>query len=264
MTQQPPQPPGTPSPQKSQEMLNKMSEQSIIDSILKNMPTSDEVEVLLPSKNKFYSLIDPSKPITLRPMTFEDERAMMSNKNVNIDVLNTLLSRCVSNIQIGSLLQIDKLFLVMKLRELSYGDDYNASINCNGCKKDNSVVFTLSNLPITYLEDDATDPILVKLPVLDKEVKIKMPRIQDEEYFSNADYTIKNLWRFVEEIDGHSEKSVISKIIPQLPLKDAHVLLESLSGQKYGVETKVRFVCNYCSHNEVMELPITPDFFTGT
>ena len=130
---------------------NKLSEQQIIDSILTNKPSSEEVEVLLPSKNKFY-LSDSSKSISLRPMTFEDERAMMSKKNVNIDVLNTLLSRCVSNIQVGSLLQMDKLFLIMKLREISYGDDYNALINCNGCKKDNKILFHLSKLPINYLE----------------------------------------------------------------------------------------------------------------
>ena len=243
---------------------SKLSEQQIIDSILSNKPSSDEIEVLLPSKNKFYNLIDPSKPVCIRPMTFEDERSMMSKKNVNIDVLNTLLDRCVSNINVGSLLQMDKLFLIMKLREISYGDDYTASINCNGCKKDNNILFTLSNLPITYLEEDATNPISVNLSVLKKEVKIRRPRVNDEDYFSNAEFAIKNLWRFVEEIDGHSEKSVISKIIPQLPLKDAHKLLEALSSQKYGVDTKVRFVCNYCSHNEVMELPITADFFTGT
>ena len=265
MTQEQPQPQPQARPmEKPQDTINKLSEQQVIDSILTHMPSNDEVEIVLPSNNKFYNLIDPSKSITLRPMTFDDERAMMSNKNVNIDMLNTLLSRCVSNIQVGSLLQMDKLFLIMKLREISYGDDYNASINCTGCKKDNKITFTLSQLPITYLEENATNPISLDLPILQKPVKVRRPRVSDEQYFSNAEFAISNLWRFVEEIDGHSEKSVISKVIPQLPLKDAHVLLEALSAQDYGVNTKVRFVCNYCSHNEVMELPITTDFFTGT
>ena len=258
MTEQAPQ--AAPKPQ---EQLNQLSEQQIIDNILENMPSNDEVAIQLPSKNKFYTLKDPAKPISLRPMTFEDERAMMTNKSGGADILNLLLTRCMNNLDVGSLLQMDKLFLIMKLREISYGDEYSAAITCTECKNENSVKFTLSNLPVRYVEDDLTNPITILLPVLNKEVKVRLPRVQDETYFTNADKAIGNLWRFVESIDGCEAKTVISKVIPQLPLKDAHVLLDGLGASQYGTDTKVRFDCNYCSHSEVMELPITADFFTG-
>ena len=243
---------------------SQMSEQQIIDNILGNMPSVEEVPMDLPSKNKFYNLQDPGKPITLRPMSFEDERAMMSKKNVNMDILNILLTRCVSNINVGSLLQMDKLYLVMKLRELSYGNEYTASINCAGCRKDNKITFSLSELPVVYLEDDAVNPIEVELPILKKQIKVRRPTVEDEQYFANAEFAIGNLWRFVEEIDGHSQKKIISKVIPQLPLQDAHAVLDAVAATKYGVDTKVRFVCNFCDYNEVMELPISADFFTGS
>tara|TARA_R110002074_G_scaffold21657_2_gene67080 strand:+ start:611 stop:1390 length:780 start_codon:yes stop_codon:yes gene_type:complete len=239
------------------------NEQKIIDDILKNMPSNDAVECSLPSKNRFYTLQDPGKPITLRPMTFEDERGMMSKKNVNVDILNGLLSKCLSNIDVGQLLQMDKLYLIMKLREISYGAEYNAGINCPSCKKDNEVQFDLSQLPVVELGDDFSNPMIVELPILKKTIKISIPRVADERYFANAENAINNLWRFVEEIDGHDQKSVISKVIPQLPLKDAHTLLDAMGASEYGIDTKVRFVCNYCSFNEVMELPISADFFTG-
>ena len=248
--------------QTPEEKLNKLSEQQIIDNILANMPSSEEVPIEVPSKNRFYKLQDPAKPLALRPMTFEDERSMMSNKNVNVDVLNNLLNRCLSNIDVGSLLQMDKLYLVMKLREISYGEDYKASINCNSCKHDNIVDFKLNQLPVTFIEDDFTNPITINLPILKKTIKVRLPRVEDESYFSNPDNAIQNLWRFVEEIDGYQGKSVISKILPRLPLADAHALLDGMAATKYGVDTKVRFVCNHCSYNEIMELPITSDFFT--
>lgn len=250
-------------PLKPQDQLNKLSEQQIIDNILGNAPSTDEIAVEVPSKNRFYTLKDPAKPISLRPMTFDDERAMMSNKNVNVDVLNVLLGRCLSNIDVGSLLQMDKLYLIMKLREISYGEEYQSTINCNGCKRDNEITFNLSQLAVRYVEDDMSDPITVDLPTLKKTLKVRLPRVADEGYFGNTDHAIKNLWRFVEEIDGHTEKSVISKVIPKLPLKDAHALFSAMSSTDYGMDTKVRFVCNYCSHNEALELPITADFFTG-
>ena len=68
----------------------------------------------------------------------------------------------------------------------------------------------------------------------------------------------------MEEIDGYSQKKIISEVIPQLPLKDAHILLDTITATQYGIDTKVRFVCNFCNHNEVMELPISADFFTAT
>lgn len=252
-----------PTPPMPQPNPGQVSEQKIIDDILKNAPSQEEVPMDLPSKNRFYTLQDPTKPITLRPMTFEDERKMTSNKNVNIDVLNILLGRCVSNIDVGSLLQMDKLFLIMKLREISYGEEYQASVSCTNCKRDNEVKFTLNKLPVRYVEEDVTDPLTIDLPILKKTIKVRLPRVADEGYFTNTNHAVNNLWRFVEEIDGHDEKSVISKIIPQLPLQDAHALFAAMSTDNYGVDTKVRFSCNYCEHSEVMELPITADFFIG-
>lgn len=248
-----------PAPEKE---INKLSDDQVIQSILENMPANDAVTVDLPSRNKFYDLINPSLPITLRPMTFEDERAMLSHKSPE-DTLNHILERCISNIQIPNILQMDKLCLLMKLREISYGDDYKATIACNSCKKENLVNFRLTDLPVTYVEEDLTNPVSFTLPVLKKEVKVRLPRVEDEHYFSTPELALNNLWRFVESIDGSSKKTIISKIVPKLPLKDAHLLLEAVSATKYGINTKVKFACAFCSHTEVMELPISTDFFSA-
>jgi|TARA_Y100000310_G_scaffold139433_1_gene138736 hypothetical protein len=241
---------------------SELTDDQIIKQLLENAPPVEEVSVELPSKNKFYQLEDPSKPITIRAMTFSDEKAMMSNKNVNIDILNVLLSRCVSNIKIEDLLQFDKLYLTVKLRELSYGDEYTAVIPCPGCRRDNRITFEMSKLNTNFVEDDLTNPQEITLPVLNKKIKVRFPRVKDESYFSNAEHAVSNLWRFVEEIDGHTSSTVISKVIKKLPLKDAHALLQALSSNKYGIDTQVRFLCTFCNHNEIIDMPVTTDFFT--
>jgi len=239
-----------------------VNDQAILKELLGNLPSNDEVEVELPSRNKFYNLVDPAKPITLRPMTFEDEKSMMSNKNPNVDAINSLLARCVGNINISHILQLDKMYLIMKLREISYGDDYSAVIGCPGCRKESNVKFKLSQLLVNYLDSDSTNPVDVHLPVLDKNVKVRLPRIEDERYFQSSELATANMWRFVEEIEGHTSKTIISQVVQQLPLKDAHAVLNALGAVDIGVDTNVRFVCSFCSHSEVMELPITADFFT--
>lgn len=235
---------------------------SVIKDLLAKAPLQEKITVELPSHNKFYKLIEPSSPITLRPMNFEDEKSLVSNKNVNADVLNILLGRCVSNISIGSILLFDKLYLLMKLREISYGENYQATISCSQCRRENNITFDLTQLQINYVEDDATDPTTVTLPVIDKKVKLRFPRIEDEKYFNNLDALTGNLWRFVEEVDGHTKKTVISGVLKKLPLKDMHTLIDTIQGKKYGIDTQVRFACNYCSYHEKMDLPITADFFT--
>jgi hypothetical protein len=188
----------------------------------------------------------------------------MSNQNVNQDTLNTLLSRCLSNISLNNLLQVDKLSLIMKLREISYGDEYRASMACPGCRRDNNLVFNLSKLEMRHFEEGFSNPQEIELPVLKKKVKVRLPLVEDEMYFQNADFAVANLWRFVTEVEGHSQKTLISKFVQKLPLQDAHIVINTISCKDYGLDTKVRFLCTFCSHNEIMELPITSDFFTGS
>jgi len=239
------------------------TDEYIIANLIKNLPKQDAVPVELPSKNKFYGLVNDSLPVTLRPMTFQDEKALVSNKNVQVDSLNLLLERCVSNINIGKLLLMDKLYLIMKLREVSYGSEYTVAINCPQCRKENKITFDLTHLNVKYVEDDFTVPVAVKLPVLKKTVKVILPRVSDEQYLQNAEISSSNMWRFIEEIDGHTKKTIISGVLQKLPIQDIHAILKTLNSEKYGIDPNVRFACSYCSHHEVTELPITSDFFTG-
>jgi len=247
----------------SEQPIQNMNDQQAIDDILKEMPSNDAVELNLPSKNRFYTLKEPGKPITLRPMTFADEKNMLSKKDGGVDVINKLLARCMENIDVGQLLQMDKLYILMKLREISYGPEYQVTINCSKCKAENHVNFELNTFPINYVDDNISDPLTVHLPVIKKDVVVKLPRVSDERYFSNPEQSLSNLWRFVQKVDKYDAKSIISKVIPQLPLKDAHVLLDAIGCARYGIDTQVKFQCNYCDNLEDMELPITSDFFSS-
>ena len=239
------------------------NDQQAIDDILKEMPANEAIELDLPSKNRFYNLKEPGKPITLRPMTFADEKSMLSKNTGNLDIINKLLARCLENVDVGQLLQIDKLYILMKLREISYGPEYTVSINCSKCKSENKVNFQLDTFNVRYADDNLTDPRTVHLPVLKKDVVVRLPRVTDEKYFANTEQSLINLWRFVEKIDKYDSKPVISKVIPQLPIKDAHTLLEAIGCNDYGIDTNVRFDCAYCDNVESMELPITADFFSS-
>jgi hypothetical protein len=230
------------------------------DEIFANLPTETETVVDLPSRSKFYG----TSKITIRPMTFEDEKAMVLSKKNKGDVINTLLGRCVQGVNVFDLLLLDKLHLILKLREISYGDNYSATVTCAKCQADNKLNFTLSDLPIEQIPETLQMENEITLPVTKVKVKVRIPTIDDEKYLNSEVSIFDNLWRFVTAIQDSDDPVIISKFLsdPRVPLKDMHAIMDMVSLKEYGVQTTVRFDCDKCSHPNIITLPIGPDFFT--
>jgi len=235
------------------------AKQKIIDELLKEVPTDTALEVQLPSECRAYTLEDEDMPITVRPMTFEDEKAIVGAKKTD-DPVNLVLQRCVTNIKVMDLLPMDKLYLIMKLREISYGDDYNTLLLCQQCRAENPTTVKLSELNVNPVPDDFEDPVTFMLPIAQKEVKVRQPRVRDEKLFLDTEEALNQLWRFVSEIEGHTDKSIISAVMAKLPLKDVRTILNAIKSE-YGVDTKIKFACKDCGGVSVVDLPIDANFF---
>lgn len=235
------------------------AKQKIIEDLLKEVPSDTALEVQLPSECRAYTLEDEDMPITVRPMTFEDEKAIVGAKK-NDDPVNLVLQRCVTNIKVMDLLPMDKLYLIMKLREISYGDDYNTLLLCQECKAENPTTVKLSELNVNPVPDDFEDPITFTLPIAKKEIKVRQPRVKDERLFMDTEQALDQLWRFVTEIEGHTDKSIISAVMDKLPLKDVRTILNAIKSE-YGVDTKIKFICKDCGGVSVVDLPIDANFF---
>ena len=231
-----------------------------VDAILENLPTELEEIVDLPSRSKFYTLKDPAEGIKIRPMNFSDEKAIV--QAANKDSINVLISRCVSNIDINQLLQFDKLFLLMRIREASFGNHYTVDVMCSECKGKNEVTFDIASFKTKQIPEDLEDPREITLEAIGKVATVRFPRVQDEGYIMNNERVMDNLWRFVSSIDGHSNRAIISKVIQKLPSRDVHILMNEIFGSDYGLDTKGQFDCDGCGHTQIGELPIGTDFFT--
>lgn len=227
-----------------------------IKELFGDIPFSEEVEVDLPSENRLYKLIDPGKPITLRPITFEDEKSLLGAKEY--DVLNILLSKCVSNINVGDLLEMDKLYLIMKLREISYGDEYETLAICPKCNSENQMTIRISELNINPVPDDFCEPLTYTLPKLQKEIKIRYPRVKDEKFISNS--FSDNIWRFVESIDGKTDKALIANALKKMHIIDVKTIIK-LMQTDFGVDPKVKMQCSHCGGVSVIDLPFDANFF---
>tara|TARA_R110000824_G_scaffold62437_5_gene165376 strand:- start:2024 stop:2770 length:747 start_codon:yes stop_codon:yes gene_type:complete len=240
-----------------------LTKEDLVADILGSVPEEVEVEVELPSRCLFYTLDDPSKSVTIRPMTFEDERGLASmGANQTGKSLDYLISRCTSNINVNHLLDMDKMFILMKIREISYGESFNADIECPKCKESQSISLDISKLQVNKVPEDFKDPREVHLPVCNKKAVVRFPRSADTQYVSTPDGLAINMWRFVESINDCTDKKVISDVLQKLPLRDMHSILEGLNQTDYGVQTKFLYLCEGCNSKTQMEVPFNETFFT--
>lgn len=234
--------------------------QDIIEDLLKDLQVTDSVQVTLPSENRGYSFLENEEPVSLRPLTYEDEKALVSSSKAGNDAISTLISRCVDGVIVEELYDFDKLFLLLKLREISYGDDYKSLIICPLCKAENPVTVLLSELSVNPVPDDFSDPCEVFLKGIKKTIRLRYPRTKDEKFLADSEKTYDNLWRFVVDIEGVTDKVIITEVLKRLPLIDHKTILNSLK-LPYGVETKVNFQCSKCGGGSVINLPINENFF---
>lgn len=236
--------------------------QDAVDKILEFLPPEVEVSVDLPSKGKFYNLIDPTASVTVRPMTFDDEKAIANTKKGKVDPVNLLLSRCVNNVNVKELILMDKIYLLYKVREVSYGSDYNALITCPKCFVESEVKVDLARLNINEVPDDMTNPREVELKKIKKKAMVRFPRLNEESFMSLDSDKNSQFWRFVESIDDCSDKQVISEVIKKLPLSDMHTIIQEITRMDYGIDPKINFICFECEGESIVDIQLGENFFT--
>tara|TARA_R110002051_G_scaffold159060_1_gene230414 strand:- start:416 stop:1153 length:738 start_codon:yes stop_codon:yes gene_type:complete len=233
--------------------------------ILENLPADDiELAVEVPTGCRFYKLDRPDEPITVRAMTFEDERAIADARRKGADAVEVMMERCVSNISPDQMFSVDRIAVMFKIREATYGPNYALTMPCSKCNKTSDMNIDINkNIIMRSLPEDFTDPRTITLPSLGKDLVIRMAKTKDEALITGNDFYL-NLWRFISDIDGCKNKEVIAEVLKKLPIKDLHILVKEITCDKYGLHPSMLYACPHCSHEEEVVLPITQDFFLGT
>lgn len=238
-----------------------LTEDDQIASILENLPAETEIDVEVPSRGITY--FGKEGLLRVRPMTFEDEKSMSTgSRTISFNPANYLLSKCVSNIEVDKLLLIDKLFLLLKIRELSYGADYKVGSVCPQCSYENTLNLEIDKLQsISVPKDFNFMSREVFLKGIKKNATVSFLTVADEEYLDPASLG-DNIWRYVPSIDGIDDQRVISKVIAQLPVMDIHILIKELMLSQYGIQPNIRYACDSCKTSNLVSLPLDENFFS--
>jgi hypothetical protein len=233
-----------------------------LDSLFSNSEDVDSIKVNLPSKGKFYNNF---QEVSIKPLTYEEEDHILRSGGKGLGVINMLIEKCVAGIDHSDLLSMDKMYLLLKVREASYGEDYEFSIGCPDCHTEVKTSIKLTeDLRTNEVPDDLEDPRTFTLPRLGVEATVRFPRSREDGFLIDTPTTIKNLYRFVITLNGNSDPVFISKAIKRMHVIDVKKLLKEIHKGEFGLDSRFMFECPSCKSTTLMEMPLDAGFFSVT
>lgn len=238
---------------------------------------------VLPSKGKVYKeKIDPH--VELRSMTVEDEMRRLSPSSRPYENMAKMIEGCLKNklpIPVYNLCLGDYIYLLHKLRVVTYGPDYHIQFKCPLCGSVEHTVFDLDSEKILEYDDSIKDLYMVELPKTGHTVRLRLqtPKDLDDIVIKasemkkdfpemKTDLTLSlTLKSMIDTIDGNPvDQALILEQLKGLPMADANMISNSavrLNG-KVGVDSVISVHCEHCNNDVNITFPYTNEFYGPT
>ncbi len=228
---------------------------------------------ILPSNGKLEGV---PKEVTIRNMTTAEEKMLLGSSE---DVFDQIIKHCVvepKDFDIKKIPLMDKNFLYVKIRVISYGNEYKFDYRCPECGKVSSTTIDLDDLEVEMLPDDYKDPFdVIELPVCKDKVALSLPRNEDfikirskvkryESKFPDAigdESWIFGMMAFITEINGEAVDAKLHDYVENLHVKDAAYLRHKVNKLKGGIERETTVHCSKCDNDVEVTIPMGVNFF---
>jgi len=245
---------------------------------LLNKLTTDHVweEIELPSKGNFYDSVPGV--LNLRPMTGEEEQILATPRFVRKgQAIDMIFQRCIrENIETEELLSIDRTFILIYLRGISYTPEYDVEIKCSACETKFNTVIDLNSLEVESCPPEFDIKTLKGvLPTSGFDYKYRLATGGDEQAVSN--YRDKRIRMFgdqseddtllyrtavlLEHVERVNETKELVMLLKRLPISDVAHLRNQINEPPFGVNTDVPLVCPSCMEEFSVDLPLEANFF---
>lgn len=165
---------------------------------------------------------------------------------------------------IDSLPLADGVYLISRLRALSFGEEFSFSCPCPSCKAPGRYTVQLCDQPCTFRDEPPAEEYTVIVD--DKTMVYRMLTMVDNQKLSrigreNGDEEMTmRLFLQLKTVDGQKVHS--QKILEKWPGRVFNTLMTEIRSQEFGMEVEVENVCGACSAVFEVKLPIgNADFF---
>lgn len=240
--------------------------------------------VKLPSQG----LLNPEIPngeLTQRCMMVSDQKFLSGSSQSASSAIQQILQRTITTegFSVAKLTLSDTLYLLFKLRILSYGEMYKFRTRCPECGKKIDVQVDLSELPVEILDEDYTDKLVVTLPhrkdtvytkiltnedmeEINKELKRRKRRSpeDDSEYILRIAFSIEKIELSEPNKDGKKVLTSLLEIeryISSLTDLDASAIISARDSVRYGISPIVEHICPECGEYIDLNVQFSGDFF---
>ncbi len=193
--------------------------------------------------------------IELREMTGAEEEILTNQRLIkNGEAINRVLLNCISHLgdeekvsmdAVLALLSGDRLFALVKLRQISLGDEVELQPTCpnNGCRMSNFMTVDLEELEISPYPEERE--FAFKLPSSGKMVKFGFLDGHKEKRLASLkepNISSAMLIRIID-IDG---KPPSKKILAEMSMRDRNSLRQEMARVDGGIDTMVELECDGC------------------
>lgn len=233
----------------------------------------------LPSQGKVYvANVNPN--VTLRSMTTADEMRRLNPSDRPFQTMASIIDDCLvvkPGISAYDMCLADYQFLLFRLREVTYGSNYELSTVCPYCGSTNSGSINLGQFEVINYYDGLMSLLEVDLPVTKKHVSLRMqtPRIMDDVSIRSKDIRKKakdigdpafllSLTALVRAVDGVAIDPIQAEdFVRNLPMKDTNKLISAIDkfNEGIGFKTELTTTCDICGLDYNSPFRISGDFF---
>lgn len=251
----------------------------------------------LPSLGKPYGDLIPGGVVSIKSMTTTEEKLFGGlSKLADFEkVIDTLITRCVKlpkEIKPDDLYTGDRVFLMMQIRNVSYGSLYDFTATCSNCRaKWDRQIHLEQDLTVQEVSDDWQDPFELELPISGDRIKLRLFRGRDErrviEYvdrntrkvninqIGDPGYVYRMALHLVSVESDDDERSIPeadqSKILPDaimymenLAAGDSSAVRDELEARTPGMLLRVENECPKCGEVTDEPLPVSANFFRAS
>lgn len=234
--------------------------------------------VQLPSRGVRYGERMKGGWVEVNPMTAAEEKLLANRLLARYQIMNTILSRCLvsSPVPLTEWLAADRTFLMMAVRNVTYGPHYEFPLQCQRCERTWSHSVDLpSGLEMRALTKDDLEPFFVTLPMSKKRVGLRLLRVKDQDEISArsggrgeattvdlGDQYVMTMARHIVEVDGQPVREPgVLEFYESLLGGDAATLRKAVRENECGVDLRIQTTCGGCGASIKQMMPFTAEFF---
>lgn len=236
----------------------------------------------LPTKGWFYPEGHPLScgEIELKQVTAKEEDLLANQELIKKGkVLDKLMESIILNksVRIEDILIPDKNAILIAIRRLAYGDEYNVSVTCPNCMKANKVQINLSDLAYKTFKFEehakGTNNFTFKLPnsgvtltykllnqVDEQSIEAELTQIKKISKENTAEITTRMKY-VITSLDGNPDRAGVRRFIEEkLTAKDSLALRRHMREHNPDVDMTFDYKCADCDYERRLDVPLGASF----